>query len=201
MKYFLLIISIYISLGLNAQANTKKNQVKLGVPGAYFFDDESYRFHSMKDIIYLPTYISYSRKINSFSSLSLNYNYLWLPYNHDSRLFEKNEIMRRSFAIICFQLNLNFKIKKKINPYFSLGAVYRFYGGELFHLGYINHGHWREAFVDSRGYNDFGISFTSGINYSFYKNFNVGTEIGFTRYFSKISPNMLSTTIFFGYNF
>lgn len=153
-----------MSLGLQAQATFKHHEIRLGQPGAYFFDDEQYKLNRMKEFYCLPTYISICKQINKSFALSLNYTYLWLSYEHDNRLFFPNKILRRNMNIVDVKVNSSIKFISKVTVNLSFGINYRFHGTELFFVRYTitNIIPW-EIFLESRKYNSLGVSAGTGI--------------------------------------
>lgn len=195
----LVIISILLSLGVFAQAQNRKNEIKTGTPGAYFFDKSPFRLHDFRDVP-LPTHFAYLRKVSNIFYLEFEYSYFWLAGEKGENYFGR--IYKRVFHNIGASINSIVFNKKKAEISLDAGVDYRFKGGELYHVrfNYINGIPWEEI-LDSRIYNEFGISCGIQIKYNFYKRFNVGIKAGLARYFTDVSPNQLSTAFFLGYQF
>lgn len=195
-----LCISLFLSLSIIIQAQDYKNEIKVGVPGGYFFDNAPYRQHRLSSVP-IPTYFSYDRILYKNYSISCRQTFFWLFYHNDEDTREKDEIIKRAFHES--SIRFKYKILNLTNFKFILssGISYRYEGGELFHVSYVDHGSWREQHVDYRVYNDFGFSIGTEFKYIFYKRFNLGIGIDYTRYLTEISPNQLSTAIFLGYEF
>ncbi len=193
------LIIIVLGLSLTTQAQNKKNEIRIGVPGAYFFEKSIYRIHNLKSVP-IPTYLSYSRKINNKISISANYCFYWLGGDQKDLIYN-GLTLSRHFDVINTLVNYEFYRVDKISISSFYGLSFRFSGGELFHVRYIDHGAWREEFLDYRAYNDFGLSVGTQMKYNFYKRFSIGGEIDYTKYFTPISPNQLSTAMFIEYEF
>jgi len=78
MRISLLLITL-LCLCIQTQAQ-KKNEIQIGVPAAYFFDDTPYMFHSFKHAEPFPTHVSYSRLLTDKNGLSFSFDNLWLVY-------------------------------------------------------------------------------------------------------------------------
>lgn len=201
-----LIVSVILCLSSFIQAQDYKNEIKVGLPlGIYFFDNTSITVHRLntREIPYipLPTFFSYTRHMNKNFAITANLMYYWLVYGDHGGIFFPGEILRRDFFSSSLIIKNYLLVYPKIKIGALIGGVYRYYGGEMIHLRYINHGTWLEDFVEFRQYIDFGISIGTETKYKFSKRLNVGFNIDYTRYFAEISPNQLSTAIFLGYEF
>ena len=204
MRIWLMIL--ILGLSLTTQAQNKKNEIRVGVPlSVYFFDISPIKIHRIKTretaYIPIPTYFSYSRLVGIdffISARLINYS---LSYEDFSRANYNDEILSRHFFASAILLKKRIVSLFNFNVDISLGGIYRFSGGELFHVGYINHGTWIEEHLDYRPYNDFGFSIGNDVKCKLYKRFSLGLEIDYTRYFTEVSPNQLSTAIFLGYEF
>ncbi len=193
------LILIILGVSISTQAQNKKNEFRIGIPGAYFFEESIYRIHNLKSVP-IPTYLSYSRKINNKISISANYYFYWLGGDQKDIIYN-GLTLSRHFDVINTLVNYEFYRIDKISISSFYGLSFRFSGGEVFHVRYINHGTWGEEILDYRAYNDFGLSIGTEVQYKIYKSFSLGAEIDFTRYFSDVSPNQLSTAVFIGYEF
>ena len=210
------LITIILGMSIFAHAQNKKNEIRIGVPfGVSFFDNSPEKIHRIStrtknhggiSYVPIPTYFSFGRILHENLLLSFKLVYYDLNYEDYTRLNYKDEILGRHFYV--FSVSLKYRVMPN-NSWSSnswyihilSGINYRFSGGELFHVRYFDHGAWREEILDYRAYNDFGLSIGTEVQYKIYKNFSLGAEIDFTRYFSDVSPNQLSTAIFIGYEF
>lgn len=188
-----------MSLGLQAQATFKHREIRLGQPGAYFFDDECYKLSSGG---YVPSCFSLSNNLSKYFSLTLNYTYLYFKYDHTNRLFSPNEIRFRYMNILDLRFNTLLYIRRQLIFFINFGVNFRFCGGEIFLVRYnfIDGIPW-EGVWDNVKYKSLGVSSGIGIKYNFIKNFNIGMEVNFAKYFSGASKNHLNTNFFIGYMF
>ena len=200
------LITIILGMSIFAHAQSKKNEIRVGVPFCVsFFDNTPVKIHRIKtrDIAYIPipTYFTFDRKLLRNLKLSSRFIYYDLNYEDYNRLNYKDEIIGRHFYIFSILLKYQVFSIYKWNFYISLGSIFRFSGGELFHVRYLDHGTWIEEFLDYRSYNDIGLSAGTDVSYNISDRFSLGLEFDFTRYFTAFSPNQLSTAIFLGYKF
>ena len=200
MKALILATTLCVGVHVHLNAQDKKNELRIGSPGAYFFDDSPFRWHKINFFPFI-SHVSYRRLIGQNNMLSLQYSYHALYYVKPNEILEPNEIERRRFT----SLDIIYLRKLGIGGDFSIlpfsGIKYRFHGGELFHVTYFDHGYWLEEHSDYRFYHEFGLSAGLSAKYRFWKNFNIGISADYTRYFAEASPYQLTTMVSIGYEF
>jgi hypothetical protein len=200
MKAFVLTFVFFACMYVCSNAQDKKNELRTGSPGAYFFDEKPFRWYKIQGLSFL-TYFSFRRYLGSNHVVSIAYSSFFLPYGIPERYFYKDEILKRHFRLfeIAYLYRLNIGTDFTMLP--ISGLKYRFRGGELFHEIYVNHGSWIEQHSGYRFYHDFGLSAGLSAKYRFWKNLNIGISADYTRYFAEASPYQLTTMVSIGYAF
>jgi len=188
MRKLLTLIAL-LCLCIQTQAQ-KKNEIQIGIPAAYFFDDTPYRFNTLP----IVTHANYTRILTDKHGLSFTYNNLWLPYGFPL-VPDTPKLELRAYN----KLSAEFYKQKRIGRFTirgSAGLGYRFEGGELFTTSFF-----AESHSSYNSYNHIGT--TAGIQTKFrlYRNLSAVAKLNYSRYFSKFSPNELFNIFGLGYEF
>ena len=185
------LITIILGMSIFAHAQNKKNEIRVGVPGAYFFEKSPYRFNAVP----VPTFFSFTRFLQRKIAVNIEYRYYSLSGENGTNYFGR--IKKREFHQLASSINYTYYSNNSFKLSLNTGINYRFSGGELFHISYG----WIEEYLGYRPYNDFGFSIGNDVKCKFYKRFSLGLEIDYTRFFTEVSHNQLSTAVFIGYEF
>lgn len=189
-----------LSLSIYTQAQNAKNEVQIGVPGAYFFGESVFRLHNLKSIP-IPTSIVFSRKLNKSFGVKAGFDYYWLGGDILEKKIYYGFVLARHVSETHIGIFHEISITDKIVFHSSIIFQYRG-GGEIFHVRYTTTGGIRwEAIADSRKYQDLGIGIAAQITIGVYRNYSIGGRIRYSRYIAEPSPNQLSSSFFVGYKF
>lgn len=190
-KLLLLIILFCLCIQVQAQ---KKNEVQIGVPAAYFFDDTPYMFHNLKRAGLFPTHVNYSRLFTDKNGLSFSYDNLWLFYGFPS-VPGTTKLELRAYN----KLSVEFYRQKRIGRFSirgSLGLGYRFYGGELFWTNFVIESH-----SHNNPYNHIGVTTGVQAKLQLYRNLSAVAKLNYSRYFAEYTPNELHNVFALSYEF
>lgn len=99
MKVFVLTFVLFACMYVCSDAQDKKNELRIGLPGAYFFDDKQFRWYRTEGFLFIPS-ISYRRHISPHHAVSIGYISYFLPYGILDRPHYTNEILVRNFDLI-----------------------------------------------------------------------------------------------------
>ncbi len=199
----LLTLIAFLCFCIQIQAQ-KKNEIRIGIPATYYFDETPYKFHTViigKPRIPPPTYLGYSRLITKTGGLSIDYKNMWLAYVPFSPNNDRGQIIQRGFNDFSLSWYKQFIISR-LRVLSKAGVSYRD-GGEIVHLFSIllpNGTPWEEV-TDVNKYNNFGVRFDIQMKFCFVGNFNIVAEAGMTRHFSKHSLYQLYNIIALSYEF
>jgi hypothetical protein len=200
MKALILATTLCVGVHVHLNAQDKKNELQIGSPGAYFFDDSPFRWHMINFFPFI-SHVSYRRLIGQNNVLSLQYCYYALYNREPYGTLEPNEIVNRRFTSLDIIYLYKLRLGNDLSLFPFSGIKYRFHGGELFHESYVIRGPWVEEHFGYRFYHEFGLSAGLSAKYRFWKNFNIGISADYTRYFAEASPYQLTTMVSIGYEF
>ena len=193
----ILLSIVFLCLCISTQAQ-KKNEIQIGLPSVYFFDDKPYSFNSFVIKVPLPTHISYTRLLSDSKGLSFSLNYFWLDYDISHKI---DEVWNREYV----KISMEYYQEKKINR-FSLrgrtGIGYRM-GSEIFlsSFGYTDEGVIWEIIGDRNPYNHLCLMVGLQTRYRLLNSLSIIAQINLSRYLSKHSPNELHNVFGLSYGF
>jgi len=199
----ILLSVVFLCLCISTQAQ-KKNEIRIGLPSIYYFDETPYMFHTViigKRRIPPPTYFGYSRLLTKTGGLSIDYKNMWLVYAPFSPNNTPDEIIRREFNDFSISWYKQFT-SNRIKIIGKAGISYRD-GGEVVHLFSIllpDGTPWEEK-TDVNKYNNFGGKLDIQTKFRVAWNLNIFAEVGLAGYFSKHSPYQLNNLIGLSYEF
>jgi len=197
----ILLSVVFLCLCISAQAQ-KKNQIQIGIPAAYFFDDTPYRFYNLKRSWPIPTHISYARAITSKNSLRISFDDFWLVYDIAAQDNYRGEVLLRGYSKVSIEFQRRIKKIDRLTISGKAGLGYRF-GSESFHetYGYTDEGVIWETIILSNLYRDFSPIIGLQAEYRLFGQLSAVAQVNFLRYFSKYSPNELHNVFGLSYGF
>lgn len=198
MKYIIaLLLTLFFSV--NLLLGQKKNELHIGFPGIYLFNESPYRIHDLIDIP-VPTHFKFKRYLLNRFSTSLEYNYIYVAGEKGGEIY-RGRVYVREIHEFTFLFNWDIISDRKLILSLNVGPSFR-YGGELFHIkfNYFNNIPWEEI-LDWNDYEDWGLTGGVEFRYLFSKRFNVGLDLNYTQFDTKLLPQELRTAFFVGYMF
>lgn len=192
------------------QYEYKKNHIQIGRSG-YSFGDQPFRIgriglgvinHGIGIAPYLP-YVSYERRFSSQFSVRLSIEEFMTSYYCKKNECDSpplNKVFVRGFYDIqvdAKRLLINFN-RLRFNGVINSSFIVS--GSQSRTIAYIDHGFWRESFVEAESINGIGLGLGTDISYNIFKGITINLKTGYLYYFSPLK-NSLYMGLSMGYEF